>query len=284
MIYSFNLVTTDLKIDESVTRCSPQKDWLILVEFITIADVMMTMIVPFVIISIVNILIALKLTNLKIMRTLKINHRFGVAKCSKGTNKSSTKELDFLSNSNFNKKTFKDFNHNFLSVPTVTTFPARSISLKTSKRLNKPYTNSIKTSLLKKEFSIKYTKNSRNHLNEKIKIEQSFQISTSMNSNKISNETFRKRDKLYSRTTKVVLIISTTFLILHFPIAICKLNSFLKYRKSSSLRFEEKIYNASANSEVLNNFLLNSSRIGFYRNLTIYTNEPEDILDHLVER
>ncbi len=273
LIYSFNLITTGLKIHESASRCSPHKDWLIIVELISIIDVTMTMIVPFIIISIINILIALKLTNSKLMRALSINHQYGLTQRSKDRD---TKRVKILYSS-CQKRNTKYFDPTFWKAPAVTI-------LSSSKEKSKN-NNTIKTSHLRNDLLLKCTKNSTNDGNTILKFEKNFRMSSSINTNSISNETFRKRNKLYSRTTKVVLSISTTFLIFHCPIAICKLNSFLSYNRSNSLENGGKNYNNPANMKVMHSFLSNTTNSSIYQNLTIYSSEPDTvILDHLMER
>ena len=273
LIYSFNLITTGLKIHESASRCSPHKDWLIIVELISIIDVTMTMIVPFIIISIINILIALKLTNSKLMRTISINHRYGLTQRSKDSDPNRVK---ILYSSCQKRNTY--LGQNFLKAPFVT-------SILSSSKDKSENNNTLQTSHLRNDLLLKCTKSSTNDANSILKFEKSFRMSSSINTSSISKETFRKRNKLYSRTTKVVLSISTTFLILHCPIAIFKLKSFLSYNRSYSLDSGGKNYNNPANMEVMQSFLSNSTNSKFYRNFTIHTSEPETvILDHLMER
>ena len=70
--YSYNFITTGLKSmdndDSSLLprRCSPYNDWIGFVKIMTIADIALTMLIPFLLISIVNLLIALKLTYIDI--------------------------------------------------------------------------------------------------------------------------------------------------------------------------------------------------------------------------
>ena len=75
--YSYNFITTGLKSmdgDESShtsssllpRRCSPYNDWIGFVKIMTIADIALTMLIPFLFISIANLLIALKLTHIDI--------------------------------------------------------------------------------------------------------------------------------------------------------------------------------------------------------------------------
>jgi hypothetical protein len=259
LIYSFNLVTTELKIHEASTRCAPHKEWIVLVEFITVVDVTFTMIVPFFIIFIINILIAFKLTNLKSSTKLNINRQ-----------SSENKSFQSFKNNSI-KRTITNSGRNLLYVPTVTTS-----SLKLSNNL-------LKSNQSRKDLTIKFTKSSTNDLNEILKM--STEMSLSMNMSLPNTIVYKKRDKLYSKSTNVVLSISTTFLVLHCPIAICKLYSFLKYKKTNFLENEKTIYNNTSNVDVLQKFLKNSSNSNSYRNMTVYTNEPGDVmLDHLIER
>ncbi len=259
LIYSFNLVTTDLKIHEASTRCAPHKEWIILVEVITLVDVTFTMIVPFLLIFIINILIAFKLTNLKSATKLSINRQY-----------SENKSFQSSKNNPIKRKN-NNSGRNLLNVPSATTS-----SLKLSNNLQKP--NSPK-----KDLTIRFTKSSTNDLNEILKM--SAEMSMSLNMSLPNTIVYNKRDKLYTRSTNMVLSITTTFLVLHCPIAICKLYSFLKYKKTNLLENEKNIYNNTSNVDVLQKFLKNSSNSNSYRNLTVYTNEPGDvILDHLIER
>ena len=61
-IYSFNLVTTGSEPSlHSINECVPLEDWLILTKYMTLADTAITMLIPFVSISIINTAIGIRL-------------------------------------------------------------------------------------------------------------------------------------------------------------------------------------------------------------------------------
>ena len=246
LIYSFNLITTGLRAHETVTRCSPYKDWIDFVEYITIADVTFTMIVPFILISILNILIAFKLTKKRIFKSIS--------------------QIKLAKDSTLIKK----------------------INFGEEKKI-KIELNSNKNGTVKQNLKVRFTKSSTNDNNDTVKILPSSTCTFSCSKSK-GNTNIITRKKQYSRTTKVVLSISTTFLILHSPIAICKLNSFLKYRRSNPLDAVTHVYNQSADGEILHHYFSGSSlNRSSYRNITIianasYNNSETVIFDHLIER
>ena len=62
-IYIYNIRATHLEqFDESTSKCVPHPNWLDYVKYVALFDILITMIVPFVIICLCNIFIAMKLT------------------------------------------------------------------------------------------------------------------------------------------------------------------------------------------------------------------------------
>ena len=68
IFYSPNLFTSGLEAayssyNNNKTQCVPLKDWINFVEFMTLVDIVLTMLIPFILIAFINFLIILKLTD-----------------------------------------------------------------------------------------------------------------------------------------------------------------------------------------------------------------------------
>ena len=87
----------------------------------------------------------------------------------------------------------------------------------------------------------------------------------------ISNITERK--KKYSKTTKFLLSISTTYLFLHCPLAVCKIYYFLKNHHQFNSESETS---NSAVSRLLNSSLL-EPKLEFSKNITSNANSTFDV-------
>ena len=72
ILYSFNLLSTGLQISYTGTECVPLDKWLSFAKYMTLIDIIATMALPFVLISIINILIVFKLTEVKFTERKKI--------------------------------------------------------------------------------------------------------------------------------------------------------------------------------------------------------------------
>ena len=81
-----------------------------------------------------------------------------------------------------------------------------------------------------------------------------------------------ERNKAYTRTTKVLLSISTSFLILHCPIAVCKLYSFFKTYRGLT----ENIDHVYLNETSLSSSLSSSSSVAFLRTLILNVTSDDD--------
>ena len=61
-LYSFNMLATGLKEFDLKSKCVPMDTWLVFARYMTLFDIFITMLVPFLLISIINALIAVRLT------------------------------------------------------------------------------------------------------------------------------------------------------------------------------------------------------------------------------
>ena len=68
LIYSFNLLSTGLQKSYAGAECVPLDTWLSFAKYMTLLDILATMAFPFVLISIINVLIIFKLTEVKLIK------------------------------------------------------------------------------------------------------------------------------------------------------------------------------------------------------------------------
>ena len=165
IFYSYNLAMTGLVENvhtNSASECVPLDKWLFLNKYMTLADTFNTILVPFMLISIVNILIVIKL-----------------ARTTRSTPQNESSNHIFANNSSMHKK--MEMSNNFTTVTTS--------HLINSASCHHQQTTNKKGSLT--------------------------QIKLMM------HDVSRKRK--YSRTTVVLMSISSAFLALNFPIATCKI-------------------------------------------------------------
>ncbi|RNA32294.1 thyrotropin-releasing hormone receptor-like [Brachionus plicatilis] len=171
--YSYSFVTSDLEVYKNKTFCIVKEEWFDLVNYMAFADIFLSMIIPFFLISISNIFIVIKLMRFR-------------NPCQKGesTNFRNTFRIDFSSNSNCE-------NRNQVTM--------------TSEIERNPVT-------------INYSVLSDNFRFNSVRRKTSFVI--------LRNSDKRKRKKSYTKTTRLLMIVSTTFLALHMPMVLTKITNF----------------------------------------------------------
>ena len=167
ILYSFNLLSTGLQISYTGTECVPLDKWLSFAKYMTLIDIIATMALPFVLISIINILIVFKLTEVKFNKkrrnTLEISPQQKV-------------DLTYIEMNSIGPITATEQSH-----------------------LN-PYSTKIVTLAKRSKSALSLT---------------------------ISN--LGKRKRLNTKATKILLCISTAFLILNGPIAASKIYFLFKH-------------------------------------------------------
>ena len=198
--------TTGIRFDGNQNKCLPYNNWIGFVKFMTIADILLTMILPFLLIAIINMMIYLKLASIRYsVENIKKFLGRGVNKRHCNTNSHDSRVVSNirLNTEGSTRKTNQANNFNdLLTIPTISHF------------------NSNRQKLSKES-----------HLTESGLMVTSFQSTLKNNSPIISRmnlSNFKLRSQSFTRTTKVLLSISTSFLVLHCPIAFCKIYSFFK--------------------------------------------------------
>lgn len=197
--YSFTLFTSGLEpVSSKAFGCVALERWFNLVKLMAFIDTFITMFFPFVIIFLSNISIVWKL--------MKFKTPFTYFKAS------------FKSKTPRNNLASLEENRDSIKSHNLKHRPLRSRStLSASKRPNYPIrTHSVRGQVNYKQVSLTRGSSTEN-VGRKISIV-----------NFLSKSAETKRLKKYSRTTRMLLIVSTTFLILHSPIAFCKIWYFIK--------------------------------------------------------
>jgi hypothetical protein len=210
--YSFSLFSSNLKQFENKMQCVTFGEWFELAHVFVMFDVALTMIVPFILISIFNFLIVIRLNN-------QSNHPFEYS----ANKRSFTLSMGSIEQT----KTNREIKQNELKIA--------------HKRFSILSTNYSELSCLHKRlfkkspFAIKsYT----NHTTQLIRLKANSIVSTCSNYEtlrkiravkqlKLSDWTNSKLKIKFKKTTCILLFISTCFLCLNMPITICKIFFFI---------------------------------------------------------
>jgi len=235
IIYLFNLKASGIKMFDSKNKCVSVDKWVIFSIYMTIIDIILTMIVPFIIISVINTLIAAKLTKFSCKGTLRkrrqnsdisfVGNKFGSSNYSieqfKSSFKSTSTRIDHIrlsipNNNNNNNIARKSFTPSVnLQIPEVNVDSMRLRSIKPPQRQRKAYASFKTQFTYERSYSTcSFSLMSPSELNSRkpSKVRNNSSVSKYHLSDKsISNRSHR--NKLYSRTTKVLLSISTCFLV-----------------------------------------------------------------------
>ena len=224
--YSYNLTTVGLSLYRGETECIPLDKWLTVTRYMTLADIFLTILVPFMLISIFNTLIVIKLTGYS-MFPLCFNKLFAKKR------NSNTSGLLFLhsyfyqrSSSSKSQKKVKFSNSNDeLNQKVYLENSASQVTLDTKYPLCQPrQLDAIDVFSQSVELTENTVIKSKKKFKSKTMIRR--ESKSYMSIMAISNIT--KRKKIYSRTTLVLLSISTMYLLLHFPIALTKIFYFFE--------------------------------------------------------
>jgi hypothetical protein len=205
-----NFLITGLETFETKKKCVPRDLWLGFAAYFTVVDMVITMLLPFIIISITNTLITIKLLGVTYQRRRNKKKRNSSAKKNEGF----ASKIPLV---NVERITHEDRKINDL------TYAANNLIVETCNYELNACTDKT-TSFISKIIGKKYA----NIIEEKKKSKQSLELSKvvfkSTNSlkpgrnqlllNRTSMANASKREKVYSRTTKMLLSLSTMFLIL----------------------------------------------------------------------
>lgn len=216
VLYSFSLVTSGLESDhdKSIYSCVTKKDWFELVKLMAFIDTIFTMIIPFLIISISNLMIVYKL--------IAMSKCFGCGANKNQITSNLIKNENSLLKSQFYLK--KPGLKSELNSGLDSSFYLRSSIFKNSRTISIDLishqkknstisTNDIKKSVITNSIL----------LNMNVMGSRSALMKANTISSMLRQSTEMKRARTYSKTTRMLLIVSTTFLILNFPIAFSKI-------------------------------------------------------------
>jgi hypothetical protein len=236
IIYLFNLKASGIKMFDSKNKCVSVDKWVIFSIYMTIIDIILTMIVPFIIISVINTLIAAKLTKFSCKGTLRkrrknsdisfVASKFDSSNYSiaqfKSSFKSTSTRIDHIrlsipNNNNNNNVARKSFTPSInLQIPDVNVDSMRLRSIKPPQIQRKAYASFKTQFTYERSYSTcSFSLIPPTELNSRrqSKVRNNSSVSKYHLSDKsISNRSHR--NKIYSRTTKVLLSISTCFLVL----------------------------------------------------------------------
>ena len=234
LFYSFSLFSSGVEsVPASIeprTSCVTLANWFDSVRVLSVIDILLTIGIPFIIITVANLLIVYKLMkstkpNDKMRRVIQTSYKMSSCESSRSfsfshnyrcseVNSKKRRKLRFQKKSQH--RSFEEARDSSISGP------PKSIVLKTSLR-NCRSAHSLNTQ--DERLSRRLSANS---VNESVS-----EIQFSVLSRPIANHILRKsvqlkRYKAYSETTKTLLVISIMFLILHLPIGLNKLWYFVR--------------------------------------------------------
>ena len=245
IFYSAFLLTAGIEVQHHestnpVKSCVTIEKWIGIAKFQVFSDIILTMLVPFVLILISNILIIFKLTDVSLFKKGKSISIF--------TLRSKFKRKKYLS---------RDGSCSSFEYTTECTTPQRSIRKSIS--LTDQSSCEIKSGQIKiplKSIGLKNDELSRlARRNSSLNIRQTG----------LSKTMKLKRTEKYSRTTRVLIFISITFLMLHAPIAYSK----IRYYYKSGLGFDTENDAINDVKESLNELSLVASQ----KNITFTSSE-----------
>ena len=190
-LYSFNLVTTGSEASVSlIHECVPLEKWIRFTKYMTLVDTVVTIFVPFALISLINLAIGAKLTKCGGGLRHLFRHRQAAAAAESARQSSSA-----VTNTNQTR-------------------------LNASPRMSSPsvkfFASNIEASASITELSPLQQHQQHQHRLRSCDFSMIRATRGSPNLNGLN------RRRKYSRATLVLLSISTSFLVLNFPIALCK--------------------------------------------------------------
>ena len=223
----------------STKKCIIVNKWLSFAEYYVPLDLILNTVVPFIIISILNTLIVFKLS-------------YVPSKLKQNQPNMTNQEVN--DNKKNQHKTYFTTHHSVEHAP-------KSNSLNETKYLNVDCINSIKIEKISKmKFFEKVS----------FRSDQSASDSKSIYS-AMSVLHIETRKKKYSKTSKVLFLISITFLILHFPLCYSKIYYIINMNSSSENFISDSTYDVTTIQESLkNNQTNNISSISYETDFTYF--------------
>ena len=234
IIYMFNLKASGIKTFDSKNKCVSVDKWVIFSIYMTLIDIVLTMIVPFIIISIINTLIAAKLTKFSCKGSLMKKRQNSELSLSMSKYDSSNYSIGKFKNSI--KSTSTRIDHIRLSIPNnarksvtpsvnlqIPEFNRCSIRFRTgnlekiekSPQRSLPFASVHSQFIYARSYSTCSYSVIRQRESEKRRPSKA-RTNSSVSKYHISDKSISNishRNKIYSRTTKVLLSISTCFLV-----------------------------------------------------------------------
>jgi hypothetical protein len=202
-----NFLITGLEVFETQKKCVPKDEFLGFAAYFTVVDMVMTMLLPFIIISITNTLITVKLLGTSFSRRYKKRQLRSNSKTKTFANVIPLKDVEKLSDIYENEKLNDIINTNKSFLNETYNCELNTCPRKTKNNIEKLIAKKRRDKNIDSNFE---TLNKRN----KSATSKDFDIKSQYPLNRISVSNISKRDKVYSRTTRVLLSLSTMFLIL----------------------------------------------------------------------
>jgi hypothetical protein len=240
LLYSFNFFTSGLEnTGDNQVACVTLVRWFDFVRTMVLVDTTITMIIPFIVITFFNFLIMIKL--------MPCCSNRGKLKPIKLKDKQRSTELDRLSGKSYSTT---EMSH-VCTTSLISQNMAKPIENRSSSRLS----NSI--SKFKKRSSIQHQHQQQQQQQQQSSGADSVVDVSSITYNQ-SSKSFRnsqsstrlhkllsrmdqtKRKKTYNKTTRTLLTISTSFLLLNTPIALSKFSYFIKSLYETANQLEDK--------------------------------------------
>ena len=214
LAYSYSLKTSDLELLEDGYKCVTLEEWFELVKVLTFLDSSLTMFIPFTIILISNLSICFRL--MKFLRN-PFKRSFSV----EYSNKTCETRISKYRPSDVKESVIDD--------------PMQS--RESLNRLSPKNKNSVLVFKFKSSLSL----NNNNKVDNYGSTSREFSSRSTLSrysARKGAASLLRrhdkiKRDKLYTKTTRMLILVSIAFLLLHSPIAMLKLYYYLKSATSS---------------------------------------------------
>jgi len=207
-----NFLITGLETFETKKKCVPRDLWLGFASYFTVIDMVITMLLPFIIISITNTLITVKLLGMSFWRRYKKWLSSSNKKSSSFKNTMPLMDIERITEIHYENKKL-----NGLTYINDTNIIIEASNYEMNSCVGKKITFIDK--IVKKKYW-KINKRSKKgktsiQLSKVNKSNTSFEFDRNQRIiNRASTTNLSKREKVYSRTTKVLLSLSTMFLIL----------------------------------------------------------------------
>ena len=272
-LYVFSLFTSGLEDQGSQKICVLEKKWIKFVAFMSLGDMIIAILIPLVFILIINLLISLKLasysSSLTVLRTFffrRMSKKYSLKiKVNQSEEEEDKSKLQKVSSSNFLNKPNLNAGRNrmiqILNDPEARVrFKSISSSIGNLSRKNNSTdieiimeNNSLIRNILRNNSPKAFKRKMSDIQSESSKRGVSYRrnaFGSDLIKNKISNAS--KRTQKYSRTLKVLFVISSTFLLLNCPMAVNKFLYFFKYHQTDFSEVNGVNSNVFSQNEIKN--------------------------------